>query len=51
MSMPWSPRFPPLALGARSRIDRAQVAAYPLQRLTRFSRAAWDFRGYEDRSG
>lgn len=30
------------------RAQRAQVAAYPLKRMTRFSRKAWDFRGYED---
>ena len=29
------------------RSQRAQVAAYPLKRMTRFSRKAWDFRGYE----
>lgn len=30
------------------RSQRAQVAAYPLKRMTRFSRKAWDFRGYEE---
>lgn len=30
------------------RSQREQVAAYPLKRMTRFSKSAWDFRGYED---
>lgn len=30
------------------RAARAAVTAYPMRRMTKFSRKAWDFRGYED---